>query len=238
MKPAPYPTVPYNSARQNWNLPLVALAVDSAEDRILGQSSLPRAIINAWTQPSDLGISRHYDFLKQPCVACLYPSKNGLPSKSQTIADAFGLPEKEFFLRELIYNNSPLEETWIKEIANAKGKDFNELKEFVGMPISTFYSKILCGGIVTSNSNNQQMETPMAFQSALAGILLASEIVIYSCGLRKVNIETMTRINLLKPIAEYLNEPLAKSQNPSCICNDCDFQNVYSDKYQSHSFEK
>lgn len=220
------------SYRQNWNLPLVALAVDSAEDRILAQSSLPRVIINAWTQPSDLGVSRHYDFLKQPCVACIYPTKEGLPSKSQTIADALGLPEKEILLRELIYNNSPLDETWIKEIANAKGRAFEELKEYIGMPISIFYSKVLCGGIVTTTNHNQQMETPMAFQSALAGILLASEIVIYSCGLRKEIKETMTRINLLIPLAEYLNEPLAKTLNSSCICNDTDFKNVYTNKYQ------
>lgn len=217
--------------RQNWNLPLIALAVDSAEDRIAVQSSLPNIILNAWTQSSDLGISRHCNFLEQPCVACLYPPKTGLQSKSQLIAGALGLPDKETLIREIIYNNSPLDENWIKEIAEAKGVPFKELESFIGMPISVFYTKALCGGIITTNNHNQQMETPMAFQSALAGILLASELVLQVCGLRKNNIEMMTRINLLKPLAEYLNEPLAKNQNATCICSDEDFKMAYNIKY-------
>lgn len=217
--------------RQNWNLPLVALAVDSAEDRIAVQSSLPNIILNAWTQPSDLGISRHYNFLEQPCVACLYPPKTGLQSKTQLIAGAIGLPEKEMLIREIVYNDSPLDENWIKEISEAKAVPFDELKSFIGMPISVFYTKALCGGIITTNSNNRQMETPMAFQSALAGILLASELVLQVCGLRKDNIETMTRINLLKALAQYLNEPLAKKQNTTCFCCDEDFRLAYKTKY-------
>lgn len=223
--------VEFLTNRQNWNLPLVALAVDSAEDRIAVQSSLPNIILNAWTQPSDLGISRHCNFLEQPCVACLYPPKSGLQSKSQLIAGALGLPEKETLIREIIYNNSPLDENWIKEISEAKGVPFNELESFIGMPISVFYTKALCGGIITTNNHNQQMETPMAFQSALAGILLASELVLHVCGMRKNNIEIMTRINLLKPLAQYLNEPLVKNQNATCICSDEDFRLAYNTKY-------
>ena len=71
----------------------------------------------------------------------------------------------------------------------------------------------------------------MAFQSALAGILLASELVLHVSGLRIKNIETMTRINLLKPLSEYLNEPFAKNQNVACICSDNDFKMAYNAKY-------
>ena len=219
------------NVRQDWNLPLVALALDSAADRIAVQSSLPQIILNAWTQPSDLGISRHYDFLEHPCVACLYPPKTGLQSKSQLIAGAVGLPEKEVQIRELIYNNSPLDETWIKEIAEANKVAFAELKQYIGMPVSVFYSKVLCGGLLITNGQNRQMETPMAFQSALAGILLASELVLYTTGKRKEKIETMTRIDLLRPLVEYLNEPLLKTANEYCIFNDPDFRKQYEIKY-------
>jgi hypothetical protein len=219
------------NVRKDWNLPLVALALDSAADRIAVQSSLPQIILNAWTQPSDLGISRHYDFLEQPCVACLYPPKTGLQSKSQLIAGAVGLPEKEVQIRELIYNNSPLDETWIKEIAEANKVAFVELKQYIGMPVSVFYSKVLCGGRLITSGQNRQMETPMAFQSALAGILLASELVLYTTGKRKEKIETMTRIDLLRPLVEYLNEPLLKTANEYCICNDPDFRKQYEIKY-------
>lgn len=217
--------------RQDWNLPLVALAVDSAADRIAVQSSLPQVVLNAWTQPSDLGVSRHYDFLEHPCVACLYPPKTGLQSKSQLFAGALGLPGKEVQIRELIYNNSPLDETWIKEIAEAKKVAFDELKQYIGMPVSVFYSKVLCGGLLITDEQNRQMETPMAFQSALAGILLASELVLYIIGKRKKKTEAMTRIDLLRPLAKYLNESLLKTTNEYCICNDPGFQKQYEIKY-------
>lgn len=219
------------ATRQDWNFPLVVLAVDSAEDRIAIQSSLPNLIINAWTQPLDLGVSRHFDFINQACVACLYPPKQGLQSKSQLIAGALGLSHLEVMIRELIFNNTPLNESWIRQIAEAKQISFDILMPYIGMSISAFYSKVLCGGLVTTNAMNQQMETPMAFQSALAGILLASEMVIYATNKRKTPIATMTRINLLRPVTEYMNDPLRKTIDPNCICNDRDFQAQYKMKY-------
>ena len=102
------------------------------------------------------------------------------------------------------------------------------------MPISGFYNKVLCGGLVTINAMNQQMETPMAFQSALAGILLASEMVLHVTGRRKTQIASMTRIDLLQPLTEYLNEPFKKTTNRGCICHDTDFQDQYKAKYISY----
>jgi hypothetical protein len=50
----------------------VLLAVDSAADRIAAQAALPRWIANAWTQPENIGVSRHSFLGEAPCVACLY----------------------------------------------------------------------------------------------------------------------------------------------------------------------
>ena len=99
------------------------------------------------------------------------------------------------------------------------------------MPVSVFYSKVLCGGLLITNEQNRQMETPMAFQSALAGILLASELVLYTTGKRKEKIEMMTRIDLLRPLVEYLNESVLKTPDESCICHDPDFRKQYEIKY-------
>lgn len=216
--------------RNNWYLPLVALAVDSSADRIAVQSSLPSVIINAWTQPADLGVSRHYNFLEQPCVGCLYPPKTGLHSKSVVIARALGLPHKEMEIRELIYNGTPLDETWLNDIAAAKQISFDDLKKYIGMPVAIFYSKVLCGGLLTTTEQQRQVETPMAFQSALAGIILASEVFLYKSGQRDERMETMTRLDLLRTLTEYLNEPLQKTDQ-DCICKDPDFLEQYTVKY-------
>ncbi|TWI77952.1 ThiF family protein [Lacibacter cauensis] len=221
------------SVRQNWNLPLVALALDTSADRIAAQASLPKQIINAWTQPDDLGISRHNDFLKDACISCLYPAKSGGLTRAQLIAGSLGLLHRELEIRTLIHNDSSLDESWIKTIAVAKEIDFETLKPFIGLPISQFYSKVLCGGLITTNAKNQLTETPMAFQSALAGILLASELVLKITGIRTSEISALTRINLLKPITRYMNEPLLKVTHRDCICQDDDFKKQYRAKYCS-----
>jgi hypothetical protein len=46
------------------------VALDTPEDRIGVQASLPGPVCNAWTQPSDVGWSRHERFGEQPCLAC------------------------------------------------------------------------------------------------------------------------------------------------------------------------
>lgn len=217
--------------RKNWNLPLVMLAVDSAEDRIAVQGSLPKYILNAWTQAEDLGISRHFDFCKDAGVCCLYPPRSGGQNKSELIAGALGLLHRENEIRTLVYNNAPLDEGWIKSVADAKGVPFKMLQPFIGLPINQFYSKVLCGGLLITDSKNKQTETPMAFQSALAGILLAAELVIHCSKIRTDKMPPITRINLLRPIGKYLNEPLMKSLNNTCICNDNDFKQQYNVKY-------
>lgn len=218
------------SNRKDWNLPVVALAVDSAQDRIAVQSSLPKVIFNSWTQASDLGISRHFDFLTGPCVACLYPPKKGVSTKSQQMAEYLGLPEHEVQIRELLYNNSLLDAEFIRKIANRKSISFELLQPFIGQPISVFYSKVICGGLITVDQH-QQLETPMAFQSALAGILLASELVLHASGILRDNMETMTRINLLRPLTPFLLEAQVKAPYSNCICNDEDFKSIYQKKY-------
>jgi hypothetical protein len=56
----------------------VAVALDTARDRVQLQGSLPRRITNAWTQVGDLGVSRH-DFGGTPPAwpASIFPPERG-----------------------------------------------------------------------------------------------------------------------------------------------------------------
>lgn len=217
--------------RNSWTLDTVLVAVDNAPDRISIQGSLPKHILNAWTQPTDLGISRHFDFLKDACLACLYPPRQGTQSESVLIADSFGLPNEEIYIREMLYNNSAINETWLTKIAEGKSVPIDLLKPHLGKPIREFYHTVFCGGVLIGHENNRQLETPMAFQSVLAGILLASELLIKSANIRSKPIDSMTRIDLLKPLGDYLNESLLKPQDRICICQDDDFRAQYRKKY-------
>lgn len=211
---------------------LVLSAVDSAKDRIAIQAALPEKIINAWTQQGDLGVSRHFNFIKDACLACVYPAKVAPKSESLLIAESFGLVPEEMAIRQMLYNNQSLDQVWIEKIAAAKEVPVEILTPFAGQPIRNFYHTVFCGGVMIGHERNQQVETPMAFQSALAGILLASEFVINNEVLRSASMPTMTRIDLLRPLPVYLNDPLLKPGYSKCICQDNDFKTQYIKKYE------
>ena len=217
--------------RADWKLDTVISAVDSGQDRLAIQASLPKYLLNAWTQTADLGISRHLNFLEDACLACLYQPRATVKSESQLIAESFGLPEEEFKIREMLYNNAPIDDDWLAKIAQGKSVPIDLLTPYAGKQVREFYHTVFCGGIIIGKENSRLVETPMAFQSVLAGILLASELVINKAGLRSFSIATTTRINLLKPLGEYLNDPVLKHADGRCICQDADFQSQYKKKY-------
>jgi hypothetical protein len=70
------------------NVEAVCTAVDTEAVRIGIQAGLPRKIYNAWTQPADLGWSRHEKFGDDPCLACLYWPNRPRPSHHELIASA------------------------------------------------------------------------------------------------------------------------------------------------------
>lgn len=216
--------------RDNWKVDMALVAVDSAEHRIGIQASMPKHIINAWTQSDDLGISRHFDFDKDACLGCLYPPVAGIKSESLLIVESFGLPKEEVIIRQMLYNNDPIDENWINKIAEAKSMDKEVLLPYVNRPIRDFYTKVVCGGIMLGEVH-KQAETPMAFQSALAGILLAAELIIENETLRLTPMDNVTKLDLLNPVKEYLNEMVLKPTGSKCICQDDDFKKRYQDKY-------
>jgi hypothetical protein len=77
----------------------VLSALDSKQGRIELQAGLPRELFNAWTQPDDIGVSRHQAFGRDPCLACLGWPRRPRPNESEVIAAA--LSEHE--LRVSIY---------------------------------------------------------------------------------------------------------------------------------------
>jgi hypothetical protein len=71
----------------------------------------------------------------------------------------------------------------------------------------------------------------MAFQSTLAGVFLAAELVMAAGNLRKESILPVTRIRTSRPVPGYLLAPLAPVSR--CTCQDNDFRSVYAAKYPS-----
>lgn len=228
----------YLRERGDWNLERVALALDSAEDRIFAQASLPRRIFNSWTQADNLGVSRH-DFLTTACVACLYLPTTQRPDLDDLVADALKFQgEQELRLvREYLDTERPLDRAMLSKIAHQVGVAEDVLLQFEGAPLIALYHRAACAGIILRfggelGSSVHQVEVPMAFQSALAGIMLAAEVVIDAAGLRMAGLPVRTETNLLRPLSGTLCTPEAKHSSQRCICQDADFITAYRSKYK------
>jgi len=225
----------YLRERDTWQFDRVAVALDSAEDRRAVQAALPRWIANAWTRAENLGVSRHSFDDDQACLTCLYFPERTSKSEAQLVAEQIGLPAEELEVRSLLALGTPLKRSFIEQIAVAKRVPLQPLLDFEGEPLRTFYGRAICGGLLLQLGGTQDQspatEVPMAFQSAMAGIMLAAEIVTHAQGLRPREYPAVSRINLLRPLPPYLNFRENKNRSVRCICADPDYVTRYRTKY-------
>jgi hypothetical protein len=212
---------------------LVAAAVDTAQIRVEIQSSLPRHVLNAWTQSGDLGVSRHRFVGDQACLACLYIPPRARPSDDLLIHQAIRFSGDIMAVRNMLHSDAPLDMEWIQRIAADMKIDTEKVLPFLGRPLRDLYNRGICGGLLLDLSNEDEkaaIEVPMAFQSALAGIMLGAEIALYSMGHESPPPVT-TKINLLQPLGTMLSESEFKHPSGRCICQDSDFVAAYMEKF-------
>ena len=208
---------------------LVATALDTAGARIEVQASLPKEIVNAWTHSGDLGVSRHTFLDDQACLACLYHSDRVRKNEDQIVAEALGFDASPnsaalMAVRTALYSNSSVDENWIVQIASSLNVERGMLEPFLGKPLRDLYQEGICGGRILATKTGA-VEVPMAFQSAMAGIMLAAEIVKNRRGISSDWVTT--KLNLLRPIGSFLSERQEKSRFGNCICQDEDFIAAY-----------
>lgn len=215
----------WNATDSEFARELVAAAVDSAQARREIQAALPKRVVNAWTQPLDVGLSWH-QFLEGPCVCCLYMPEEKSRNEDQIIAEAIGLEGQEMLVRVLLRNNTPVGTDLIKQISAAKGVPVDDLLAFQDRPLRTFYQEVVCGGALLANTGSVPVDVPANFQSAFAGALLGASIVSHAAGLGLPS-SCKAVFNLLAPLGSEFLVPLAKHSSGRCICQDADFRNAY-----------
>lgn len=223
------------SELESQDMQVIATALDTKEDRFFVQSALPKSILNAWTSPAGVGVSRHPDFNSGPCLACLYLPTHLGKKETQKIADALGMPDWEEFIHNYLSNRIPIDEGFVENVHVRTGIPKENLSPFVGQLVENLYSEGICGGKVIevmAFEAAQDMEVPLAHESAMAGILLAAELVIDAMQLRQEVLEPVTSINLTNRIHPYLQEELDKHYTGRCICQDKVFIERYNEKWQ------
>jgi hypothetical protein len=244
-------------ARTIQGVETVCAALDTAEARIAVQAGLPRTLYNAWTQPSDIGWSRHESFGQEPCLACLYVPSGPKLNQHQLIARALrqqdlrvlayltvrapvDVPLRPEQIPRLPNNPVPLDaSTWVEHsILEDIGRDLrievDELSAWNGKQISDLYREGICGGAIISDATGElphEVAVPLAHQSALAGIMLAAELVFsVSPELRPFRPSfSEGRLDVLAGLPQTIGRP--RQRTPGCICSDTDFLNRYAKKW-------
>lgn len=223
-------------ARKGHRWRAAIVAVDSARDRRLVQASLPQHILNAWTQPGDLGISSHGTFgTEAACLACLYLPSGAVPSEDELIAEALGVPHERLRIRELLYQGSPAPHDLLEAIANARELDLELLLAYAHRPVRELYAEGFCGGGVLPidrlDGRDRAMHVPLAFQSALAGVQLAASFV--RAITEGPHAETrLTRIDPLAQLGQALQQTAKADPTGRCICRDADYRAAYAEKWR------
>jgi hypothetical protein len=218
--------------RNGYQIPYAIVALDSAQDRRAVAASLPELALNAWTQPGDLGVSRH-DFRAGGCLACLYLPAGTSRNEDEIVAAALGVSERVREVRNYLHLATPLTSEFLGAVATGRGVGLDDLQRFEGRTIRDLYVEGVCGGAVVSLANAKgapaNVHVPLAHQSALAGVLLAAQFVEElrrpSAGSRA------TRLDVMRPVAPLPTQPLQKDRRGICLCQDPIYQNAYAAKY-------
>lgn len=210
----------------------VISALDSSSARIRLQSSLPKRVVNGWTQGGEAGVSRHRFFDAYACLACLYWPKTQRLSQDQLILQGLGIAEDPEFLREVrrrLQLGVACDRTFLEAVSVRANVAIERLLPFEGQSVQSLYQGVVCSGKLLDFRGSDAVEVvdvPMPFQSALAGILLAAELVPGRPAL-----PTITQIDLLRRMPDEPSHFQKKAGVGKCICEDEDFQRAYTDKY-------
>jgi hypothetical protein len=214
-------------------VPTVCISVDNVATRRAAQALLPQLIINGWTGNKALGASWHIFSREAACLACLYqPHGTGL-SQTEQAAQALGLPPERAAL--LWVTRLQLSDQDIATAANKLGVSSDALGPWRGKSLGELYTDVVCGAVPISLPVANRIETvPLAHQSALAGILMAAELV------KRTNPE-LASVSQPEPLISWddiLKPPSAtwavpRAREKGCICKDNDYQAIYREKWES-----
>ena len=217
----------------DWQQVLVAL--DSAADRRSVQAALPQWIANAWTQPGDLGVSVHGRFgARGACLACLYLPSGTAPNEDQLVAAALAIPQLVADVRTLLHTGAGVGRALLEAVAQGLQRPLEDVVQYEGRTIRELYVEGVCGGglipLGMIGLPRQELHVPLPHQSALAGVLLAAALMRRAVG-KPTETTMTTRIDVARPLGDFLTQPTLKANTGLCICEDPDYIRAYQDKF-------
>ena len=207
----------------------VAVCVDNVKTRLNAQAALPRTLWNGWTdvEPGSLryGVSRHSLAGSSACLACYYRPGGGPPSGEDMEASKTGLSKDR--IREIRARGEPCSRGLLAEVARGAGIPLRRLLSFEGRP----FGDLLHGdcGVFSMRPGEPEAPTPAPHQPALAGILLASQLILERLAPKAAALRSLSDFDALRvPGPLCLVE---SKRHPDCFCNDPAYRRAYERKW-------
>ena len=216
----------------SWSQPATTcVSVDNVIGRRVAQALLPRLVVNGWTGEGSLGASWHEFSRDQACLACLYHPHGQGVSSIQQAARAFGISDERAAL--LWVTRAPLSDEERMNAAKHLGVKPLALKPWKDKAISDLYTDVVCGAVPIDVRAAGRIEVvPLAHQSALAGILLAAELLKRTQPYLTPHCQPEPLVawdNVLqKPPRSWIRP---RPRELGCICGDLTYQSVYREKW-------
>lgn len=232
----------------------ILAAVDTVAGRIQLQASLPRRVYNAYTQPLDIGWSRHESFGQDACLTCLYWPTSPRPHRHEVLGAAL----KADPARVLVYLVAPelpigqpippqhirpeidraLAAHWTsvplaEDIGRALFDDPYALTSRADARVDDLYHDLCAGTLLPTvvGERDREVIVPVAHQSALAGIMLATQLLIVEqpqlAALRPP--QPQARFDVFRSAPP---QPLPLARAVGCICGDDSYIDAYRARWQ------
>jgi len=223
--------------RNGIDIPTICISVDNVEARREAQALLPRLVVNGWTGDEALGASWHVLSRDAACLACLYQPHGQGPSATEQAARALGLSFERATL--LWISRQPMTDEDFQTIGQHLGVGETTLEPWRAKSLGDLYTDVVCGAVPLDVTGVGRVETvPLAHQSALAGILMAAELV------KRTN-PRLAAVAQAEPLVSWddiLRPPPTlwvrpRPRETGCICGDPDYQAVYRRKWGRRSGE-
>ena len=210
----------------------VVVCVDNVGTRVNVQGMLPRVVWNGWTDVSRhslrYGASRHVIGGKYACIGCYYHPEGPEPTAEDMGAAMTGLPAPR--IRRLLSDGAICTPDLAQEVSEKSGVALDMLAPNIGRP----FREILHGrcGVFALKTGEGAVTAPAPHQPMLAGLLVASQLVLSRCRAPQgeiLRVKSASSFDAMRvPRAGCLFK-VAKVGR--CFCADRDYIDAYRAKW-------
>jgi hypothetical protein len=212
-------------------VPFLISAVDSpGKRREIGRQT-PKQVLNASTGHFTLAVSTHYEAYSEaelPCLGCIYPPGEAEEARYALISTETGLTPSE--VKAIDEVNGKMTRELLAAISNHRNKPIERYLEFEGQPFDSFYQHGICGGTQVQTASGQA-DIPLAPVSALAGVLLANELIKkFSPEFSRHMLENFLQLDLLNCSSHWFLQ--RRGARANCECQRAAYRKRFAQKYQ------